>query len=62
MNEPIMESIIYKHGDNNYSIWQLDIPDEAIMEIENILDKYRHRGCSTRGTVEDLVREWKEGR
>ena len=57
--EPIMESIIYKHGDDDYAIWQLDLPESAIREIESILDKYRHRGCSTRGRAKDLIAEYK---
>lgn len=58
-SEPEMEAIVYKHGKNDYSVWQLDLPKEAIMEIENILNQYSHRGCSIRGSVDDLVKECK---
>ena len=57
--EPILDSIIYKHGKDDYAIWQLDLPSEAITEIETILDRYRDTGCSTRGRVKDLIAEYK---
>lgn len=54
MSDIVLEGVLYKHGENDFELWQLDIPDEAINEIEAILDKYRHRGCSLRGTAREI--------
>lgn len=52
-----MEAIVYKHGEDDYGIWQLDLPQEAIDKIENILSEYAHRGCSVRGTMKEILEE-----
>lgn len=60
MNEPRLEAIVYKSGNNDFELWQLDIPDEAINEIEAILDRYRHRGCSVRGTMKEIMEDYEK--
>lgn len=52
-----MEAIIYKHGDDDFELWQLDLPTEAMELIETILDQYRDTGCSVRGTANDIKEE-----
>lgn len=48
---------LYKHGHDDYEIWFLDLPKEAIAEIEAIFDRYRDTGSSVRGTKDDIRRE-----
>ena len=55
-----MEAIIYKHGDNDFELWQLDSPTKVLTEIEVILDRYRDTGCSVRGTAEEIANESKD--
>lgn len=55
-----MEAIIYKHGDDDFELWQPDLPTEALMEIETILDHYRDMGCSVRGNSRQIGYELKE--
>lgn len=50
-------AMLYKHGNDDYGIWWLDLPQEAHDKIEVILDEYRNRGCSTRGTAADIANE-----
>lgn len=58
INEEVkLEAIIYKHGYDDVAIWWLDLPQEALEQIEAILDEYRHRGCSLRGTTRDIADE-----
>lgn len=55
-----MEAIIYKHGTDDFELWQLDLPKEAMDLIETILDQYRDTGCSVRGTGLQIGYELKE--
>lgn len=55
-----MTAIIYKHGHDDFEIWQPDIPAEAMERIEAILDEYRDTGCSVRGNGYQLGYELKE--
>ena len=50
-------AVLYKHGYDDYELWDLDLPKEAIREIEGIFDRYRHTGCSTRGTLSQIKEE-----
>ena len=53
----MLEAIIYKHGNDDFSIWYPDLPEEAQKEIEAILDVYTDRGYSVRGTAQDIASE-----
>lgn len=55
-----MEAIIYKHGDDDFELWQLDLPTKAMELIETILDHYRDTGCSVRGNSRQIGYELKE--
>ena len=55
-----MEAIIYKHGDDDFELWQLDLPSEAVALIETVLDQYRDTGCSVRGTSRQIGDELRE--
>lgn len=55
-----MEAIIYKHGDDDFELWQPNLPTEALREIEMILDRYRNTGCSVRGNSRQIGYELKE--
>ena len=54
-----MTATLYKHGDNDYEVWFLDLPKEAREVIEAILNCYRDTGCSVRGTAEQIAEELK---
>lgn len=56
----MVTAIIYKHGYDDFEIWQPDLPTEAMREIETILDKYRDTGWSVRGNGRQLGYELKE--
>lgn len=60
MDDILLEAIVYRHGENDFELWELDIPQTAIDEIETILNKYRHRGCSVRGTGREIGLELEE--
>lgn len=55
---PEMVGILYKHSNGDLGVWQLDLPETTIDKIENILDEYRHRGCSVRGTKSEIAKEF----
>ena len=54
-----LESVIYRNKEDNSDLvlWNLDIPQEALEEIEGILARYSDTGCSIRGTAEDIRAE-----
>ena len=54
MKDSVLHSIIFQHGENDFSVWSLDIPEKAKSEIMEILKKYTNDGCSVRGNREDL--------
>jgi len=56
---PRLAAVIYQHGYNDIELWQLDLPDSAVTEIEAILNKYVDTGCSVRGTVGEIAEELK---
>lgn len=49
--------MLYKNDINDYEIWWHDLPQEALEQIEAILDNYRHRGCSLRGSLQDIIKD-----
>lgn len=55
-----ISSIIYKHGDDDYSIWVPDFSSEEIEKITGLLEKYTNEGCSIRGSKKDLIEGLKE--
>ena len=57
MNNIQMIAMLYKHDTNDYEIWWHDLPQEAIDKIETILDNYRHRGCSLRSNLQDIIKD-----
>jgi hypothetical protein len=48
---------IHQYGDNDFSLWGVQLTEEDEMAIEEILDKYRDRGISVRGDAEISVNE-----
>lgn len=52
-----MIAMLYKHDINDYEIWWHDLPTEALEKIEAILDDYRHRGCSLRSNLQDIIKD-----
>lgn len=52
-----LEGILYRHGDDDFELWTLDVPQEARDAIEDILARYADTGCSVRGTAEEIGKE-----
>lgn len=48
--------ILLQHGDNDYSVWNPEIPADDPLLIA-LLDKYRDSGSSVRGTAEEMRAE-----
>ncbi|WP_277219365.1 hypothetical protein [Peptoniphilus vaginalis] len=55
-----ISSIIFKHGDDDYSIWIPDFSAEEMEKITKLLEKYSTEGYSVRGSKKDLIEELKE--
>jgi len=55
-----ISSIIYKHGDDDYSIWIPDFSSEEMERITDLLEEYTNEGCSVRVSKKDLIEELKE--
>lgn len=55
-----ISSIIFKHGDDDYSIWIPDFSAEEMEKITGLLEKYSTEGYSVRGSKKDLIEELKE--
>lgn len=52
-----LHSILFRHGDGNFELWQLDLPEEARTKVMAILEEYSRTGCSVRGSRKDIVKE-----
>lgn len=52
-----ISSIIFKHGDDDYSIWFPDFSEKEMKRIVEILEEFTNEGYSIRGTKEDLIEE-----
>ena len=57
MDVPKLVAVVHKLDDDNYSLWQLDLPQSAIDKIEQILSEYDTCGCSISGTKEQIIDE-----
>ena len=49
--------ILFRHGKDDLGLWELDLPESAVDEIEKILVRYLDTGCSTRGSKKDIANE-----
>ena len=57
MNDVNLVGFIHQYGENDFSIWNLQLSDEDQKAIEAILDKYRANGISVRGNSEMKLEE-----
>ena len=57
MQDNKLVAVVHRLDDGNYSLWQLDMPESALDEIQQILDRYDTCGCSICGSVEDIIDE-----
>lgn len=51
-------AVVFKHGKDDYGLWQLDIPRSEKKKIMDILNKYDTTGCSIRGTATEIAEEF----
>lgn len=56
-NTAKIAGIVYKHGENDFSIWLPDLTESENKEINNFLEKFVDSGCSTRGSKQDVITE-----
>lgn len=52
-----LASIIFKHGDNDYSVWTPDLTSEEHQQLMKLLEPYINNGESLRGTKQDILEE-----
>ena len=52
--------IVYKHGENDFSIWLPELTESENKEINKFLEKFANSGCSTRGYKQDILKEIEE--
>ena len=57
MDTTQIAGVIYKHGDDDYSIWFPELSAEENKEVNALLEKFANSGCSTRGRKQDIVDE-----
>lgn len=57
--ENTITSIVYKHGDDDYSIWIGDLTPEDMEKIGRVLENYIDEGWSVRGSKKDIIEELK---
>ena len=60
MDTTQIAGVIYKHGNDDYSIWFPELSAEENKEVNALLEKYANSGCSTRGTKQDIIDEVSE--
>lgn len=62
MNENVTKiaGIVYKHGENDFSIWLPDLTESENKEINSFLEKFTDSGCSARGSKQDVLGEIEE--
>lgn len=51
---PILCGFVWKHGDKDYSAWEVQLKDEDRSAIESILAKYDTCGSSLRNCYDSL--------
>lgn len=53
---PKIEGIVFKHGDDDYSFWMPDISkDENEKFVQTLFAAFEDNGCSVRGTKKDIL-------
>ena len=52
-----MYAIIYKNGEDDYTMWQPDLPKDVEAKIEAILAEYLDSGCSVRGNKNEIMED-----
>lgn len=62
MNEDTekIAGIIYKHGENDFSIWIPDLTESENEVFNSSLEKFVDSGCSTRGSKQEVIAEIEE--
>ena len=49
--------VIYKNGDDDFSVWLPELSVAENKEVNVLLEKFANSGCSTRGTKQDAIDE-----
>lgn len=50
--DPILCGFVWKHGEKDYSAWQVELSEEDQTALEEILYKYEADGCSVRNCID----------
>lgn len=59
-NKAKIAGILYKHGENDFSIWFLELTESENKEINSFLENLVNDGCSLRGSKQDVLDEIEE--
>ena len=59
-NSSKLIGVLYKHGENDMSVWFPDLTEAENAEIQALLVKFTGSGCSVRGTKQDVIAEIEE--
>lgn len=60
MDTAQVAGIIYKHGNDDFSVWFPEFSAEENKEVNALLEKFANSGCSTRGAKQDIIDEVSE--
>lgn len=53
---PRIKGIIFRHGDDDYSVWMPDISKKENEKfLKTLLAVFADNGCSVRGTKKDIL-------
>ena len=56
-NSPILCGFVWKHGDKDFSAWEVQLSEEDENAIYAILEKYECDGCSVRNCYDLKINE-----
>lgn len=59
-NKTKIAGILYKHGENDFSIWFPELTESENKEINSFLENFVNGGCSLRGSKQDVFDEIKD--
>lgn len=57
MNTNQIVGVVYRHGNDDFSVWLPELSAEENKEINVLLEKFTNSGCSIRGTKRDVIDE-----
>ena len=59
-NKTKIAGILYKHGENDFSIWFPELTESENKEINSMFENFVNGGSSLRGSKQDVLDEIKD--